>query len=80
MDLDFLYSEYVGVSSSLGLNLADHVLIASVRHQTINHFQYGKSVKAYVMSSSKRPPSCVEGSRATPKGFPENLRHKKEDA
>ena len=71
MDLDFLYSEYVGVSSSLGLNLADHVLIASVRHQTINHFQYGKSVKAYVMSSSKRPPSCAEGSLGTPWGLHE---------
>ena len=71
MDLDILYSEYVGVSSSLGLNLADHLLIASVRHQTINHFQYGTSVKAYVMSSSKRPPSCVEGSLGTPWGLHE---------
>jgi hypothetical protein len=71
MDLDFLYSEYVGVIGSLGLNLADHVIIASVKHQTINHFQYGKRVKAYVMSSSKRPPSCVEGSLGTPCGLHE---------
>ena len=59
------------MSSSLGLNLADHVLIASVRHQTINHFQYGTRVKGYVMSSSKRPPSCVEGSLGTPWGLHE---------
>ena len=71
MDLDFLYSEYVGVIDSLGLNLGDHVMIASVTHQTITHFQYGKRVKAYVMSSSKRPPSCVEGSLGTPCGLHE---------
>ena len=61
----------MGVIGSLGLNLADHVMIASVKHQTINHFQYGKRVKAYVMSSSKRPPSCVEGSLGTPWGLHE---------
>ena len=71
MDLDFLYSEYVGVSDSLGLSLVDHVMLASVKHQAINHFQYGKRVKAYVMSSSKRPPSCVEGSLGTPWGLHE---------
>ena len=71
MDLDFLYSEYAGVCSSLGLNVADHVLIASVEHQRINHFQYGKSDKAYVMSSSKNPPSCIEGSLGTPWGLHE---------
>lgn len=55
----------------MGLNLADNLLIASVAHQRMNHFQYGKSDKAYVMSSSKNPPSCVEGSLGTPWGLHE---------
>jgi hypothetical protein len=69
MDLDILYSEYLGVVHSLRLKPMDHVLIASISQQKINHFLHGKSVKAYLMSSSKRKPSCVEGSLGTPSGL-----------
>ena len=69
MDLDILYSEYLGVLNSLGLKQTDHVLIASLRHQKIIHYINGKSVKDYIMSSSKRKPSCLEGSLGTPSGL-----------
>ena len=69
MDLDILYSEYLGVVNSLRLKPTDHVLIASLRQQKINHFLHGKRVKDYLMSSSKRKPSCVEGSLGTPSGL-----------
>jgi len=69
MDLDILYSEYLGVVNSLRLKPTDHVLIASLAQQKINHFLHGKSVKDYLMSSSKRKPSCVEGSLGTPSGL-----------
>ena len=69
MDLDILYSEYLGVVNSLRLKSTDHVLVASIAQQKINHFLHGKSVKDYLMSSSKRKASCVEGSLGTPSGL-----------
>ena len=55
----------------MGLETTDHVLLASVKLQTIGYFHNGTSVKAYRMSSSKRPPSCKEGSLGTPWGLHE---------
>ena len=54
---------------SLRLKTTDNVLIASLHHQKIVHFLHGKSVKDYIMSSSKRKASCIEGSLGTPSGL-----------
>ena len=69
MDLDILYSEYLGVVNSLRLKPTDHVLIASLTQQKINHFLHGKSVKDYLMSSSKRKTFLRGGVSRYPSGL-----------
>ena len=71
MDLDILYSDYLGEVDSLNLKPTNHVLIASVMDQRINLYLNGKIVKAYPMSSSKRESSCKEDSLGTPWGLHE---------
>ena len=69
MDFNNLYSEYEEKINSLGLNASEHLLLASIDRQHIHHLQMGKLVKGYKMSSSKRPPSCIENSLGTPWGL-----------
>ncbi len=46
-------------------------MVASIPEQRLWLFEQGKSSKSYVMSSSKRKPSCVEDSLGTPWGLHE---------
>ena len=46
-------------------------LLASISEQSLHLFEDGKSLKVYSMSSSKRPPSCVQDSYGTPWGLHE---------
>lgn len=49
----------------------NQVIIASIKLQNIILYHNGKSEKVYQMSSSKNPPSCVDGSLGTPWGLHE---------
>jgi len=59
------------VIKSLGIEETDNVLCASITNQTLHILKDGKSLKDYLMSSSKRPQSCVENSLGTPWGLHE---------
>ena len=51
------------------LDQTNHVLVACIKSQIIRLFNNGRRVKDYKMSSSKNPPSCLEGSLGTPWGL-----------
>jgi len=69
MNIEGLYIEYVKAVNALGLNESSTVMVASIKWQIIAVFNNGKSDKVYKMSSSKKPPSCVENSLGTPWGL-----------
>jgi hypothetical protein len=45
------------------------MLYVSINQQRMYHYKEGNCVKTYVISSSKKPPSCVENSLGTPWGL-----------
>jgi len=45
------------------------MLYVSIIQQRMYHYKEGNCVKTYVISSSKKPPSCVENSLGTPWGL-----------
>ncbi len=55
----------------MGAAVSRICLVASIPEQRLRLFEDGKSLKAYSMSSSKRPPSCQENSLGTPWGLHE---------
>lgn len=71
MNLEGLYFNYREVVNSLGLKETKHIILASIKNQRLNVLEDGRSLKEYVMSSSKRPPSCKENSLGTPWGLHE---------
>ncbi|MDG0965647.1 MAG: L,D-transpeptidase [Opitutales bacterium] len=64
-----LYSEYEEKLSYLCYQASEHLLLANIDQQQIEHIFQGRSLKVYKMSSSKQPPSCVENSLGTPWGL-----------
>ena len=69
MDFNYLYSDYLETLTSLQLQESEHLLLANIDQQKMALYNQGKSVKTYVMSSSKQPPSCTENSLGTPWGL-----------
>lgn len=55
----------------LGAKLAKDVLLVSVGEQKVRHYRDGRCVREYACSTSKKPPSCIEGSGGTPRGLHE---------
>ncbi len=53
----------------LGIKPADRVLLARISTQTMQLYRNSKPEKAYVISSSLRPPSNVKDSLGTPRGL-----------
>ena len=45
------------------------MLYVSIKQQRMYHYKEGNCVKAYVVSTSKKDPSCVENSLGTPWGL-----------
>ena len=46
-----------------------NMLYVSIIQQRMYHYKEGNCVKTYVISSSKKPPSCAENSLGTPWGL-----------
>ena len=69
MNLEVLYSSYLNAIKSEGLIETKMILCASITSQRLYLMQKGKTVKEYIMSSSSKPPSCVENSLGTPWGL-----------
>ena len=57
--------------SRLGIKPADRLLVVRIRTQTMQFFRHGKPVRSLVISTSRRPPSCVKDSLGTPLGLHE---------
>ena len=65
------YDRLVKSCREVGVTIPRICLVASIPEQRLHLFEDGKSLKAYSMSSSKRPPSCEENSFGTPWGLHE---------
>lgn len=57
--------------SRLGIKPADRALIVRIGTATLQFLRNDASVKSYVISTSKRPPSNVKNSLGTPRGLHE---------
>lgn len=55
----------------LGIKPSDRLLYARINGNTLQLFQSGLLVRAYTISTSKRPPSNIKGSLGTPRGLHE---------
>ena len=64
-----LYTDYEEKLKFLGIKASEHLLLANIDKQQIEHIYQGESLKLYEMSSSKQPPSCIEDSLGTPWGL-----------
>ena len=69
MNFNDIYEDYLLTVEQLGSTPSESLLLASITEQSLMRYHKGKSVKRYHMSSSKRPPSCVEDSLGTPIGL-----------
>lgn len=54
---------------ALGIKQTNSALLVSITRQTMQHFSRGELRKAYVVSTSLKPPSNVKGSLGTPRGL-----------
>ena len=71
MDETSLFERLQKKSAVLGVDQPYIGLVASIPEQKLCIFVDGTRLKEYVMSSSKNPPSCIEGSLGTPWGLHE---------
>jgi hypothetical protein len=71
MNLEGLYLSYLKTIKSLGLSEPKMILCASITSQKLYLMQKGEIIKVYTMSTSRKPPSCVENSLGTPWGLHE---------
>lgn len=57
--------------AALGIKPADRLLFVRIATQTLQFFRQGRLVRAYVISTSAKPPSNLENSLGTPRGLHE---------
>ncbi len=55
--------------AALGIKPTVRLLLVSINDQTLQFFEGGEPKKAFVISTSKRPPSNRKGSLGTPRGL-----------
>jgi hypothetical protein len=55
----------------LGIKPAERILIVRISTHTMQHYENGTLVKAYTISTSRKPPSNIKGSLGTPRGLHE---------
>jgi hypothetical protein len=54
---------------ALGIKPSNRALLVSIDRQTMQFFANGELQKAYIISTSRRPPSNINGSLGTPRGL-----------
>ncbi len=64
-----IYNEIVRECYGLNVCLSQHILFVSITSQTLSLFEDGVLKKVYSVSTSRKPPSCVENSNGTPLGL-----------
>jgi hypothetical protein len=55
--------------AALGIKPAERILLARISTQTMQFFRAGALVRAYAISTSRRPPSNLKNSLGTPRGL-----------
>lgn len=65
------WERVIQTCESLGIKPAERLLLVRISTQTMQFFRAGELVRSYVISTSKRPPSNLKGSRGTPRGLHE---------
>ena len=62
MDFKELYKSYLSKLDSLQLQRTNHVILASIKNQKLYLVQDNQIVNEFLMSTSKKKPSCIEDS------------------
>lgn len=71
MDFKELYKSYLSKLDSLQLQRTNHFILASIKNQKLYLVQDNQIVNEFLMSTSKKKPSCIEDSLGTPWGLHE---------
>jgi hypothetical protein len=69
MTTDAFWKRITDKCAAAGIKPADRALLVSIERQTLQLFVRGGPSKAYVVSTSARPPSNIKGSLGTPLGL-----------
>lgn len=69
MVISSYYPRILAVCQERAVKPTKHALYASIGEQKLFAFEDGRLRKAYAISSSRKPPSCVENSLGTPTGL-----------
>ena len=67
--MDNLPKKIVNVCNELKVRPTQHLIYVSIARQRLYLFDGGKLEREYIASTSRNPPSCVEGSLGTPTGL-----------
>jgi hypothetical protein len=69
MELDSKLKRVIDRCAAAGIKPANRALHVSIASQTMQFFEDGRLIKAYVISTGRNPPSCKKGSMGTPTGL-----------
>jgi lipoprotein-anchoring transpeptidase ErfK/SrfK len=69
MELDSKLKRVIDRCTAAGIKPANRALHVSIARQTMQFFEDGRLIKAYVISTGRKPPSCKKGSMGTPTGL-----------
>ncbi len=64
-----IYNEIKKLCYGLNVRLSQHIIWVSVASQTLSLFKDGVLKRVFRVSTSRKPPSCVENSNGTPLGL-----------
>ena len=67
--MDTLLKKIVNACNELKVRATQHLIYVSIARQKLFLFDGGRLEKSYDVSTSRKPPSCVEGSLGTPTGL-----------
>ncbi len=63
------YKKIIDKCNELNVAASQHLLFVSIPEQKLLLFENGGCIKTYAVSTSRKPPSCVENSNGTPTGL-----------
>lgn len=67
--LSSIFARLAEVCNQLNVKPTDHAIYVCIGEQKLYAFAHGELRKTYNVSTSRRPPSCVENSLGTPTGL-----------
>ncbi|HEX9783161.1 MAG TPA: L,D-transpeptidase [Opitutaceae bacterium] len=67
--MDGGWKKVIEKCEALGIKPTNRALLVSIERQTMQYFEGGELQTAFVVSTSRRPPSNLKGSLGTPRGL-----------